>query len=155
MASYIALLRKEKKSDFSVDFPDFPGCITAGKTLEEARTRAAEALAFHIEGMEKDGDPIPAPSALDTVQVLREHRDAVPFLVDVEPGSAVQRLNITMPAGVLREVDAYTREIGMSRSAFLAHAAKRELAAGRSGKAYPVKKAKAKKEKRAREATHV
>ena len=36
MATYIALLRKEKESDFGVDFPDFPGCITVGKTLEEA-----------------------------------------------------------------------------------------------------------------------
>jgi predicted RNase H-like HicB family nuclease len=52
MASYIALLRKERKSDYSVDFPDFPGCITAGKTLEEARTMAAEALVLHIEGLE-------------------------------------------------------------------------------------------------------
>ena len=131
MASYIALLRKESKSDFSVDFPDFPGCITAGKTLEEARARAAEALAFHIEGMEEDGEAIPAPSALDTVQLVKQHRDAVPFLVEVEPGSQVQRINITIAARVLREIDAYAEEVGMTRSAFLAHAATRELASGR------------------------
>jgi predicted RNase H-like HicB family nuclease len=47
----IALLRKCPDSDFGVDFPDFPGCITAGTTLEETREMAAEALAFHIEGM--------------------------------------------------------------------------------------------------------
>jgi len=34
MGSYIALLRKEKDSDIGVDFPDFPGCITVGNTLE-------------------------------------------------------------------------------------------------------------------------
>jgi predicted RNase H-like HicB family nuclease len=48
MATYIALLRKDEDSDFGVDFPEFPGCITAGKTLEEARRRASEALKLHI-----------------------------------------------------------------------------------------------------------
>ena len=128
MASYIALLRKERSSDYSVDFPDFPGCITAGKTLEEARAMAAEALAFHIEGLEADGAPIPAPSSLDSVRLIRQHRDAVPFLVAVEPATKIQRINITMDARVLREIDAYAAEVGMTRSAFLMHAARRELA---------------------------
>ena len=46
MTAYIALLRKQPDSDFGVDFPDFPGCVTAGETLEEARVMAAEALAL-------------------------------------------------------------------------------------------------------------
>jgi len=44
---YIAHLHKDSKSDFGVSFPDFPGCVTAGKSLEEARRKAPEALAFH------------------------------------------------------------------------------------------------------------
>jgi predicted RNase H-like HicB family nuclease len=143
MASYIALLRKETKSDYSVDFPDFPGCITAGKTLEEARQRAAEALAFHIEGLEEDGEPIPAPSDLDTVRLVKDHRDAVPFLVEVEPGSTVQRLNITMPTHVLRNVDAYAKDIGMTRSAFLVLAATREIAIGHAPRVAQSGRAKA------------
>ena len=59
MALYMALLRQEKDTDFGVDFPDFPGCITVGKTLEEAHKRASEALKFHIKGMLEDRDPIP------------------------------------------------------------------------------------------------
>jgi predicted RNase H-like HicB family nuclease len=45
MTTYIGLLRKEKCSDYGVDFPDFPGCITAGRTHDEACRMAAEALA--------------------------------------------------------------------------------------------------------------
>ena len=41
---YIAYLHKDRNSDYGVSFPDFPGCITAGKTLEEAHRMAAEAL---------------------------------------------------------------------------------------------------------------
>ncbi len=50
MAAYIGLLRKDAGSDFGVDFPDFPGCVTAAKTLTEARRLAAEVLGLHITG---------------------------------------------------------------------------------------------------------
>jgi predicted RNase H-like HicB family nuclease len=62
---FIAYLHKEPRSDFGVSFPDFPGCVTAGKSLEEARQMAIEALAFPVQGMLEDGDAIPAPSSLD------------------------------------------------------------------------------------------
>ena len=48
-----------------VSFPDFPGCITAGETLNEAHALAAEALSFHVEGMLADGEPLPAPTPLE------------------------------------------------------------------------------------------
>ena len=51
---YIAYLHKYRKSDYGVSFPDFPGCITAGNTLEEARRTAAKALTFHIEGITEE-----------------------------------------------------------------------------------------------------
>ena len=133
MASYVALLRKEKKSDYSVSFPDFPGCVTAGKTLDEAHRFAVEALAFHIEGMEADGDPIPAPTTLDVIAADPEHRDAFATIVSVTPRSKVQRLNITMSTDTLQRIDAYAEEIGMTRSAFLAHAALQMLGASGRG----------------------
>ena len=43
MATYIALLRKDPDSDYGVDFPDFPGCVTAGTDLDEASASAREA----------------------------------------------------------------------------------------------------------------
>jgi predicted RNase H-like HicB family nuclease len=48
-----------------VSFPDFPGCITAGKTIEESRRNAQNALALYISGMIEDGESIPQPSTLD------------------------------------------------------------------------------------------
>ena len=50
MAAYVALLRRQADSNFGVEFPDFPGCITAGVTLEDARRMAAEALLLYVEG---------------------------------------------------------------------------------------------------------
>lgn len=126
MANYLALLRKDENSEYGVDFPDFPGCVTAGATLEEARIMAAEALAGHISVMREYGDEIPAPSDLDAIMKDPANRDAVPFLV-VVPGANVRarRVQITLPEDILEQIDAVTD----NRSAFLARAARRELAA--------------------------
>ena len=126
MATYIALLRKERDSDYGVDFPDFPGCITVGKTLEEAHKRAAEALRFHIKGMMEDGEPIPEPSSLDGIMSDDANTSAVPFLVTV-PDSKTKRINITIPERDLESIDDYARRRKMSRSAFLLEAAKRAM----------------------------
>lgn len=77
MAAYIALIHKDANSDYGVSFPDFPGCVTAGSTLDEARTLAAEALAFHIECMAEEGEVIPEPSDLTKIMRDPENHDAV------------------------------------------------------------------------------
>ena len=82
MRSYIALLHKDADSDYGASFPDFPGCIAVGATLDETRTRAAEARAFHIEGLIEDGEAIPEPSTLEAIMIDRENRDGVAVLVD-------------------------------------------------------------------------
>jgi predicted RNase H-like HicB family nuclease len=126
MGTYIALLRKEKNSEFGVDFPDFPGCITGGETLDEAHKRASEALKFHIRGMIEDGDPIPEPSSLDAIMADPANSGALPFLVTVLD-TKVKRVNITIPESELEQIDAYARQHKISRSAFLVQAAKRAM----------------------------
>src|SRR6267378_7151125 len=75
----IAYLHKDRKSDFGVSFPDFPGCVTAGKSLEEARRKAPEALAFHIAGMVEDREKIPKPSKMDDLAGDPHRENAVAF----------------------------------------------------------------------------
>jgi predicted RNase H-like HicB family nuclease len=81
---YIAYLHKKKDSDFGVSFPDFPGCITAGRTLEEARHKAVEALALHIQGMVEDGITVPEASQLDDLDNDPDLRHGVAVLVTAE-----------------------------------------------------------------------
>ena len=120
---YIAYLHKDSDSDFGVSFPDFPGCVTAGKTLDEARRLAAEALALHIEGMIEDGEEIPAPRTLDTVAADPAMKGAVAFLVSVEaPGNKTVRVNIAARASQVEKIDARARRFGLSRSAYLIQA---------------------------------
>ena len=84
MCSYIGLIHKDADSDFGVSFPDFPGVITAGTTLDDARAMAEEALALHIEGMVEDGEAVPEPSALEEVMSDPDNRSGVAILVPVK-----------------------------------------------------------------------
>src|SRR5215211_7934749 len=109
MRYYAALVHKDAESDFGVSFPDFPGCVTAGSTLAEVASMAAEALAGHIELMINEGIPIPKPTDLDTVTADPENLSGVPFMVPaiVRKLPKVVRVNITMPADVLEQIDRY------------------------------------------------
>ena len=80
---YIAYLHQDNNSDYGVSFPDLPGCITAGSSLEEARSLAVEALSLHMAGMEEDGENIPSASTLDDLRDDPAMRGAVGFLVEV------------------------------------------------------------------------
>ncbi len=60
------------ESSFGAYVPDLPGCVAVGETEAEARSLIAEAIAFHIEGMEGGGEVVPAPSArVEYVTVAR------------------------------------------------------------------------------------
>ncbi len=122
MKTYIALLRKEEGSSYGVDFPDFPGCITGGETMDVAYREAPEALQFHIKGMLEDGEEIPEPTSLDDIMADPDNEGAVPFPVQV-PGEKAKHVDITVSEVILRDIDAYARKHSMSRSGFLVSAA--------------------------------
>ena len=129
MRPYIALIHKEATSDYGVSFPDLPGCVSAGSTLDEARTMAAEALALHLEAMVADAEPLPAPSSLEAVMSDPANRDGVAILVDPPRLAAKSlRLNITLADDLVELIDEHAAAHGLTRSGFLAKAARRELA---------------------------
>jgi predicted RNase H-like HicB family nuclease len=123
MKQYVALIHKDHGSDYGVSFPDFPGCISAGKTLDEARSLAQEALAFHAAGMIEDGDDIPDPSSLETVMADQENRDGVAILVQLETRAKTVRVNISVPSDTLDLIDRHAEANGFTRSGFIVRAA--------------------------------
>jgi predicted RNase H-like HicB family nuclease len=124
MPNYIGLIRKEADSDFGVDFPDFPGCISAGDSIDEARRMAQEALELHVEGMIEDGEGLPEAKSLEAIMADPDNADTVAFLATIpEPAKRSVRVNITLPERLLRRIDARAA----NRSAFLARAAEKAL----------------------------
>jgi predicted RNase H-like HicB family nuclease len=68
--SYVfpAVFEKSSQGHYGVFFPDLPGCISIGDDLQQAHSMAKEAFGLHLWGFERDGEEIPSPSTLDTVQ---------------------------------------------------------------------------------------
>lgn len=134
MANFIAIVHKETKTDFGVSFPDFPGCITAGKNIDEAKDMAQEALVLHIQGILEDGEQLPVPSRLEEVMNDPDYTNAIAYLVvsipDTKPKTV--RVNVTLPEITLKQIDAAAKKRGMSRSAFLAHSAQNAIESIRS-----------------------
>lgn len=59
MRTYTIVVEPEEAGGFMVSVPALPGCFTQGRSLDECRERAAEAIAVHIAGLQADGEPIP------------------------------------------------------------------------------------------------
>lgn len=129
MRYYIALIHKDPDSDFGVSFPDFPGCISAGETLDEAVRMGREALEGHTELMADEGEAIPEPTAMEVIMADPENRDGTPVLIPLAQAASQKtvRVNITLPEDTLRDVDRYAEAHGFTRSGFLVQAAKRVM----------------------------
>ena len=125
MAHFVGVIHKDKKSDYGVSFPDFPGCISAGKTLQDAFLMGREALRGHIATMTEFGDPLPEQSM--TIDEARRHRlaqDALTFfVVYAYLPSKSRRINITLDEDLIDTIDSLTD----NRSAFFAAAVRDKL----------------------------
>ncbi len=62
MHKYLVIFEKAN-GNYSAYSPDMPGCIATGKTRQEAEKNIKAAIAFHIEGLAKDGLPVPEPAS--------------------------------------------------------------------------------------------
>lgn len=121
---YPILIEKADQSHaYGVVVPDLPGCFSAADTLDEVHDKAKEAIELWLEGALDSGDPIPAPSSLDAVAALPDYQGWFPSVVDVDLSAVtddVKRINITLPARVLRRLDALAKKANETRSGYIA-----------------------------------
>ena len=137
MTFYVGLIDKSSEGAFGVWFPDLPGCTAMADTMDELFTAAAEVVRLWVEDAVADGEAIPQPRDVNAlladpdVQEARRRDDAsfiqVPLLRDA--GRSV-RANVSFDAGLLATVDAAAKQRGLTRSAFLASAAREKIARG-------------------------
>ena len=64
MTHYVAIVEEEPGRAIGVWFPDLPGCVSAGDTLDEAMLNAREALGLWAGAMLENGQNIPAPRSV-------------------------------------------------------------------------------------------
>lgn len=113
---------------FGVVVPDIPGCFSAGDTLDEAIVNAREAIDFHLDGLAEDNADIPVASSIAKHQTNSEYAGWIWAVVDVDitryMGKA-EKINITLPASLIRRIDDFVARHPeyRSRSGFLAQSA--------------------------------
>ena len=67
---YTAVFQKEPEGGYTVIIPVLQGCVTYGKTIEEATGAAREAIESYIGSLQKDKEPIPNDvSFISTIDV--------------------------------------------------------------------------------------
>ena len=123
---YVAVIDKDANSAYGIRFPDLPGCFSAADTFDEIITNAIEAVALFFE----DGDVLP-PRGIEAIrdQVAEDlGSGAVLMMIPyISERRRVVRVNLSLDKGLLDTMDEAARARGMTRSAFVAIAANREI----------------------------
>jgi predicted RNase H-like HicB family nuclease len=131
---YLGVVEKDPESAYGIWFPDMPGCFPATDEFDDLPRGAAELLRLHVEALESHGLAVPEPRPIAEVMADKEVRRSlkagattmlVPLLAD--PGRTV-RVNVTVDRGLLEQIDEAAETRGLTRSAFLAQAAREKIA---------------------------
>jgi predicted RNase H-like HicB family nuclease len=128
---YPAIITKAEGEDYGVVFPDLPGCVTTGETVENAVAMAIEALAGHVGTMIEANELVPEPAAFDKplpdwLADIAGKVVVATVLVPVEIPSRSVRINISLDDALLARLDRAAAADHETRSGFIARAV-REL----------------------------
>lgn len=128
MRYFTAIVHQDENSAYGLTFPDLPGCFAAADDWDGISAAATEALDLWFED---EPDVIPA-----SLEVIRKRLDVVEAIAAgavlmpvpyIPADTAMERVNVSMERGLLRAIDEVAKSRKMTRSSFLASAARREL----------------------------
>jgi len=63
------IVEQDEDGVFAVHCPSLPGCISQGRTRDEALSNIREAIAGYLKSLEKHQEPIPPPISEEIVEV--------------------------------------------------------------------------------------
>jgi predicted RNase H-like HicB family nuclease len=110
-----------------VTFPDFPGCFAAADEWEGLPAAIQEAVEAHFH---EEPESVPAPTPLEQLARDPQYEDGVWLLAEVDLrriDTRPVRLNISLPANLVQQIDAWADAHHMTRSGFLAKAAQEAM----------------------------
>ena len=105
--------------DYGVVFPDLPGIVAMGNTLDEVIRNAEEALQDYAVEASRDGLSLTPPSALEDVEVPLGCALTSILLVRTSPNRRSVRLNLTLDAEVADVITSEARRRGITRKSYL------------------------------------
>lgn len=110
-----------------VTIPDFPGCFSAADDWQDLPRMIQEAIELWCEGQEL---ALPKPTSLENLATNSEYNGGIWLLIDIDASKLETksvRLNISLPQGLVSEIDSYAKTHGATRSGFLAQAARQAM----------------------------
>lgn len=132
MARYIVLI-DGKPGAYGIVVPDLPGCTSGAATMDDALTNAIEAIRLWAEDALSDGEKLPKPR---TAEHIRKDKDVakalaqgaalavVPLIMD---SGRPAKANLSLDSGLLSAIDEAAAARGLTRSSFLASAAREKI----------------------------
>ncbi len=124
---YPAVLERGARGVFGVWFPDFPGCIAAAKSQEEAMAKAQDALASSIQSLAELDCVLPEPTPLAEIAIPPGCEMIGFFALGATLPNPSERVNVYLPKALIERVDRVASDTGMSRSSLFGLAVTRLL----------------------------
>lgn len=126
MKYFYAVVHKDEDSAFGVHFPDMPGCFSAADDMEDVLPNAIEAMELWLEDQ-----PEPEASSVAAIrEAAAEDLAEGAFLIAVPRmtvAGKMARVNVSLDMGTIAAIDAAATARKLTRSAFLAEAARNEI----------------------------
>ena len=129
---YPALVSDEDPAELQAMFPDVAGLVVKAASPAELLTLARERLSQVLRALEKAGDGWPTPSSLADVRAAHPQHPGSVIWVDVSVEDTPIRVTISIGERLLARIDAAAEAHAMTRSGYLAAAARRQMASSGS-----------------------
>lgn len=126
MKAYPAVIEKGDDA-YYVFFPDVPGATAADESVNGALYWAGEILNDHLQDMLDAGDVLPEPTDISRLQLDVSVKPVSVALVAVRVPTTTRKVTFSINSSLLDDIDRDASNRGMSRSGFLAEAARRYL----------------------------
>lgn len=134
MTRYLALVELDIHAKaYGIVVPDFPGCSAMGDTYEEAEANGIDALREWAADYQAEKRALPPARTVAELRADSSLLDdftsdtvvtSLPLYLD---GGRSMRVNVSMEAGLVAEIDEAARQRGLTRSGFLASAARDKI----------------------------
>lgn len=129
---YPALVSDADPAELQAVFPDFAGLVVDAASPAELLTLGRERLSEVLRALEKAGDGWPAPSTMSEVRAAHPQHPGSVIWIDVTVEDTPIRVTISIGERLLARIDAAAEAHAMTRSGYLAAAARRQMASGGS-----------------------
>ena len=127
MIRYPALIDGEEGA-YGVTFPDLPGIVAMGATVDQALMRAEEALRDYVLEAQRDGDAVKPPSAIESMAT--PPGSALVFVPLIRLSGRRVRTHLTLDEGVADFINSESRRRRMTKTAFVEWMVRRIAQAG-------------------------